>query len=77
MRQSPQALAGELKEMLCTYLETTHRVSNEAVALERGKLLRNPGVIGQVPSSRRRRALEWDLGSVNCSTKPFLPNYPS
>ena len=49
MKRSPHAIAEQLKEMLCNYLETAHRVSNTAVAEERAELLRSPGVISQVP----------------------------
>lgn len=49
MRQSPDSLAADLKEMLCTYLETAYRISHPAIVEERARLLRQPGVISQIP----------------------------
>ena len=49
MKESPHKTAEQLKEVLCTYLETAYRISNRAVRSERGRLLREPGVVSQVP----------------------------
>ena len=49
MRQSPYTVASELKEMLSTYLETAHRISNPAVNRDRARLLRSPGTVSQLP----------------------------
>ncbi len=67
MRHSPYALASELKEILSTYLETAHRISNPTVAEERARLLRSPGTVSQLPfveSTPRFRQGCWlkDLG---------------
>ena len=49
MRHSPFLIAGELKETLCTYLETSYRISNQIVVDERAALLRYEGVISKPP----------------------------
>ncbi|MDP9437956.1 MAG: DEAD/DEAH box helicase, partial [Actinomycetota bacterium] len=49
MRQSPHGMANDLKEVLCTYLETAYRISHPAVTRDRAALLREPGVIAQIP----------------------------
>jgi hypothetical protein len=49
MRHSPFLIAGELKETLCTYLETSYRISNQIVVDERAALLREEGVISKPP----------------------------
>lgn len=49
MRHSPHTLAAELKETLCTYLETAYRISHPSVVEERAKLLRMPGIVSQIP----------------------------
>ena len=49
MTMSPHTLAAELKEILCTYLETAYRISDPAVAQERGNLLRRRGIVSQLP----------------------------
>lgn len=49
MSQSPHVLAEELKEMLCTYLETSYRISNPPVSRERSALLRGASTISQNP----------------------------
>ncbi len=62
MRHSPHALSEQLKEMLCTYLETAHRISNEAVSRERADLIRGVGTVGQLPyveSTPRFRTGAW------------------
>ena len=67
MRQGPHTLAAELKEILCTYLETAYRISHPAVVQERANLLRMSGVVSQVPfieTTPRFRTGAWlrDLG---------------
>ncbi|HEY8601845.1 MAG TPA: DEAD/DEAH box helicase, partial [Thermomicrobiales bacterium] len=49
MRQSPQTIADDLKEMLCTYLETAYRISHPAIVAERASLLRESTTTSQVP----------------------------
>lgn len=73
MRQSPHELANDLKEVLCTYLETAYRISHPAVARDRAKLLREPGVVGQIPyveTTPRFKAGGW-LGDLDL---PWLPD---
>jgi hypothetical protein len=41
MRQSPYVLAEQLKETLCTYLETAYRISNKEIQKERASILRD------------------------------------
>lgn len=49
MTQSPYSVWAELKETLCSYVETAYRISHPAVVRERGNLLRNLGVLAQAP----------------------------
>ena len=49
MRRSPYAIAEELKDTLCTYLETAYRISNRTILNERSKLLRSQGIVSQSP----------------------------
>lgn len=67
MGQNPHTFAAELKEMLCTYLETAYRISHPAVVQERANLLRMPDVVSQAPfveTTPRFRTGAWlrDLG---------------
>ncbi len=49
MRLSPEVLAADLKEVICTYLETAYRISHPAIVEERAALLRQAGVTSQIP----------------------------
>lgn len=49
MRRSPYVIARQLEETLCTYLETAYRISNQTVVDERARLLRQAGVVSQLP----------------------------
>lgn len=49
MRRSPYFIAKELKEILCTYLETAYRISNQTIFKERAELLRKHTIVSQLP----------------------------
>ncbi|MGI8650162.1 MAG: DEAD/DEAH box helicase [Rubrobacter sp.] len=49
MRQSPFDLSEDLKETLCQYLETSHKISHPVISRERAELLREAGVVSQRP----------------------------
>lgn len=49
MRLSPYVLAEQLKETLCTYLETAYRISNKEIQKDRAAILRSYKVISQSP----------------------------
>lgn len=49
MYQTPHSLADELRETLCAYIEAGYRISHPAVSAERGRLIRQVGVLSQPP----------------------------
>ncbi|NTU50425.1 MAG: DEAD/DEAH box helicase, partial [Desulfobulbaceae bacterium] len=49
MIHSPFFAETELREALCSYLETAYRIAHPTIIKERAELLRRPGVISQQP----------------------------
>lgn len=49
MYQTPHSLADELRETLCAYIEAGYRISHPAVSAERGRLIREIGILSQPP----------------------------
>ncbi len=76
MRQSPFDLSEDLKETLCQYLETSHKISDPAISWERAELLREIGVVSQRPfveTTPRFKTGDW-LRDMNI---PQIPkNFP-
>lgn len=49
MRLSPYLTAEQLKEVLCTYLETAYRISNTTILADRASILRDEKIVSQSP----------------------------
>lgn len=73
MIHSPFFVESELREALCSYLETAYRIANPAIIQERAALLRAPSVISQQPFIETTpRFVEGVL--INALRHPSIPS---